>query len=233
MGLDYYIAKELKKLSIDWSTVLQIGRQNWWCTPRETRKLKLAWQHNYSRKLYAEPFFTELGADAVFSVDLVSDENPTYVADLSISWDSGRKFSVVIDGGTGEHIAEQYTYLKNLHDSLYPDGHLISIVPANQCLGHGLYQFSPEYFYRLKGFSPVIVKIITYGFRVTTRNFLEASRWQQRTVGQSYVFAVLRKTGTFALPKQLAVTSSHKKPIPFAQLLLSIPGMRILQRILS
>jgi hypothetical protein len=57
------------------------------------------------------------------------------------------KFSVVIDAGTLEHVFNYPVAIKNCMEMLQAGGHFISITPANNFMGHGFYQFSPELFF--------------------------------------------------------------------------------------
>jgi len=67
-------------------------------------------------------------------------------------------------------------------------GHYISITPANNFMGHGFYQFSPEFFYR--SFSP------SNGFEIERLLFFESrgadAKWQETPdpaiVGKRVVF---------------------------------------------
>jgi hypothetical protein len=55
----------------------------------------------------------------------------------------------VIDGGTLEHIFNYPVAIKNCMEMVQPGGHLLLMTPANNFMGHGFYQFSPELFFRI------------------------------------------------------------------------------------
>jgi SAM-dependent methyltransferase len=59
------------------------------------------------------------------------------------------KFTLVIDAGTLEHIFNFPTAIRNCMRLLEVGGHLVVATPANNFMGHGFYQFSPELFYRV------------------------------------------------------------------------------------
>ena len=231
MGVDYYIAKRIRALSPIGKT-LTIGRQNWWCTKKESQKLGLIWHPDYSRTTYAEPFFCECGASNVDSVDIVSDENPTFVCDLTkpLPTDFGQ-YDTIIDLGTAEHIADQAPYWKNLHSALHHGGRLVVCVPANQHCGHGLYQFSPEFFATMGGFMAT-VWMIEYGWTVKAKPYTPYGRFEVRNTKPTYVYAVLTKNGPFSLPIQNA-TTTHCRIFPFAEYLLDLPFVRNVQRLLA
>ncbi len=55
---------------------------------------------------------------------------------------------VVFDGGAIEHVFHVTQALKNLMELVRVGGWLIQVVPANNMMGHGFWQLSPEVFYR-------------------------------------------------------------------------------------
>jgi hypothetical protein len=102
---------------------------------------------------FAEPFFMRLGARSVDSIDASKFEGASIVADLNqpLPQDLRRRFSVVFDGGTLEHVFDIATALRSCLDLVAVGGHYIGISPANNWPGHGFYQFSPELMFRLLG----------------------------------------------------------------------------------
>ena len=86
---------------------------------------------------------------------------------LPIGDDLKRKFSVVIDGGTLEHVFNFPVAIKNCMQMLDVGGHFFVHTMANNFMGHGFYQFSPELFYRV--FSP------ENGFRDAPRRGVRAA----------------------------------------------------------
>ena len=100
---------------------------------------------------YSEPLFEILGAEKTDSMDFSSYENATILHDLNlpIPDELKNKYSVVIDGGTIEHVFNFPVAIKNCMEALKTGGHYIGISPANNQMGHGFYQFSPELYYRI------------------------------------------------------------------------------------
>jgi len=92
-----------------------------------------------------------LGATEVASFDFSDYERATCIHDFNLLLD--RKFfghfSVVLDGGTLEHIFNFPRAISNCMEMIEPGGHFLGITPANNFVGHGFYQFSPEVFYRV------------------------------------------------------------------------------------
>jgi len=101
---------------------------------------------------WADDFFAKyLGADSVMSMDYSDYESASIVHDLNtpVPADLREKFDVVIDGGSMEHIFDVRQVLENYLIMVKPGGSLFVAVPANNLCGHGFYQFSPEFFYRV------------------------------------------------------------------------------------
>jgi SAM-dependent methyltransferase len=99
---------------------------------------------------YAEPLFEALGATQVETMDNSAFEGAKLIHDLNQPIPSGWKeqFDVVCDGGTLEHVFNFPIALRNVMELLRPGGRLFIHTCANNCCGHGFYQFSPELFYR-------------------------------------------------------------------------------------
>jgi hypothetical protein len=100
---------------------------------------------------YAEPFLRVLGATEIRSFDASNYEQATDIVDfnVTIGGDYRNRFTAVIDGGTLEHVFNFPTAISNCMSMIAPDGHFIGVHPANNFLGHGFYQFSPELFFRV------------------------------------------------------------------------------------
>ena len=98
------------------------------------------------------------------SLDSSDRDGATIIADLNdssfMNSDLEGRFDLVIDGGSLEHVANLPAAVQNYH-SLLADGGLIFLCnPVNGYAGHGLYQFSPEFYYRVfspsNGFQPLL-----------------------------------------------------------------------------
>jgi hypothetical protein len=113
---------------------------------------------------FAEPLLTLLGAQDIKSVDASGYEGASMVHDMNLTIPDGLqgRFSAVIDAGTLEHIFNFPRAIQNCMEMVEVGGHLLLMTPANNFMGHGFYQFSPELFFRVcsdaQGFE--VVKII-------------------------------------------------------------------------
>lgn len=118
---------------------------------------------------YAEPLFRILGAKNVESIDHSDYEKTTIIHDMNLPIDKSfhAKFTCLVDGGTLEHVFNIPTAIKNCMDLLEVGGHFIGISPANNQMGHGFYQFSPELFFRIfsseNGFEVIKMFVTTTG----------------------------------------------------------------------
>lgn len=100
---------------------------------------------------YAENFFRELGAETVDSIDFSGYENATIQHDLNIPIDNSFKnqYSVLYDGGTLEHIFNIPEAFRNCMKMVSVGGHFIQGTVANNFMGHGFWQISPELIFRV------------------------------------------------------------------------------------
>jgi len=99
---------------------------------------------------YSDGFMKAIGVKALHILDISDYENATIIHDLNFPIpDSLRnQFSLVVDIGTSEHVYNVTQSLENLRNLCMPQGHVLVVSPANNWLGHGFYQFSPELFFR-------------------------------------------------------------------------------------
>ncbi len=115
---------------------------------------------------YCEPLLKVLGAGCVDSMDVSPYEKATIIQDLNRPWPPALRdrFSLLIDAGTLEHVFNFPEAIRNCMQAIAPDGHFLCITPANNLLGHGFYQFSPELYFRV--FTPengfTIEKVLVY-----------------------------------------------------------------------
>lgn len=129
---------------------------------------------------YAEDFFEKLlGAESVTSFDNSPYQKASIVHDFNVPvpQDLHRKFDVVIDGGSIEHIFDVRQALENYINLTKKNGYIFINTPANNLCGHGFYQFSPDFFFRAfdesNGFSVENLTLIEAPLK-----FVEACRQQ-------------------------------------------------------
>ncbi|EAQ23145.1 class I SAM-dependent methyltransferase [Roseovarius sp. 217] len=98
---------------------------------------------------YSEGFFGKLGFESIDSMDFSDFEKASIIQDLSADLPKKleRKFDVIYDGGTCEHIFDLPTAYRNIHKMLKPGGVLIGHSPCNNWVNHSFYQINPEMVY--------------------------------------------------------------------------------------
>jgi hypothetical protein len=164
MGVDRHSAELLlwgRSKGVDFTRVLTLGRMGLHLPVGELASVLAAFGLPRSpdqvagyfaeRDGYAEPFFDLLGAREVVSMDASGFEGATLVHDLNqpIPSDWRERYSVVLDGGTLEHVFNYPVALRNCLEMVAIGGHFLAITPANNYMGHGFYQFSPELYARV------------------------------------------------------------------------------------
>ena len=100
---------------------------------------------------FAENLLKILGTEKVDSFDYSDYEGATHIHDFNepIIDEYKGKYSLVIDGGSLEHVFNFPVAIKNLMEMVSVGGTVISSVPVNNQSGHGFYQISPELFFRV------------------------------------------------------------------------------------
>jgi hypothetical protein len=93
------------------------------------------------------------------SLDFNSAEGANIICDLNqpVPSDMRKKFDIVIDGGTLEHIFDIRTAFENIFSLVAVSGFIIHINPLNNWINHGFYQISPGLIiatHKVNGFSP-------------------------------------------------------------------------------
>ncbi len=159
MGLDFHGAA---MVALAWQqkmpmrTVLTLGRQESVLSDAWTAHLKSVYGApveglGHDKEPYGETFFQRLGAERVESLDMSSYQHCTICRDLNEPppAECVEGYDLVYDGGTLEHVFHFPNAIANCMSLVKVGGHFMASVPANQWLGHGFYQFSPELFFRV------------------------------------------------------------------------------------
>jgi SAM-dependent methyltransferase len=160
MGLDINAVQFLiaaRKSGVEFGDVIMLGRQDLNVYPAKMKALLES--HGFSGDTFApgapdtgfaEPVFKALGAKNVYALDASDFEGAEFVHDLNqpLTDKLRERFDLVYDGGTLEHVFNFPQALKNCMEMVRPGGRLILHTIANNWMGHGFYQFSPELFYQ-------------------------------------------------------------------------------------
>jgi len=214
MGLNINGVKLLlhaRQLEVDFEKVLTIGRQMLYLKEREMDHLLD--QAGFPDKdrpggpvngSYAEPFLKLLGAGTTDSLDASAYEEATLIHDLNLPLPEKMRsrYSLVIDGGSLEHVFNFPEAIRNCMNLVQVGGHYLGITPANNFLGHGFYQFSPELYYRIfteaNGFAMVKMYLFADRKKTTFYEVLDPLVLKQRVImanaSPSYLFVLAQKT---------------------------------------
>lgn len=144
-----------KNRGVDFREMLTIGRQNFYNDPRvlkrAARALGLPAEFPGADDEYADRFFrTFLGVEKLESMDATAYEQASIVHDLNqpIPDSLRNRFGVVFDGGSLEHVFHCTQAYKNLMQMVRVGGWFLQLTAANNLLGHGFWQISPELIFR-------------------------------------------------------------------------------------
>jgi hypothetical protein len=161
MGIDVYVLNFLLAYQgQEFGRTLCLGRQGLHVADSDHVRRVLA-RHGVMLPLqelrsadgYAETFLRHMGSSVVEALDFSAFEGATIIHDLNEPVPDRllSRFDCVFDGGTLEHVYNFPQAIVNVKRMLKLGGLFISVNAANNQLGHGLYQFSPELFWRLFG----------------------------------------------------------------------------------
>jgi hypothetical protein len=160
MGLDFHGAAMLalaRQQKMQMRTVLTLGRQDSLLTLPWLQHLRRVYdapvgELDQKAEPYAEAFFKSLGAESVDSLDFSDYQGCTICRDLNApppAEPPKQTYDLVYDGGTLEHVFHFPNAIANCMSLVKVGGHFMASLPADQWLGHGFYQFSPELFFRV------------------------------------------------------------------------------------
>lgn len=146
-----------KSLGVDFTSTATIGRQWFWVDPPTIRRVfsVLGVDRNPEEFLrnntFAEPFFSLLGARETISLDCSSYEDASIIHDMNvpITDELRERFSVVFDGGSIEHVFNAPQAFRNCMEMVRVGGHFTQVSMANNFMGHGFWQLSPEVIFRI------------------------------------------------------------------------------------
>ncbi len=144
------------ELGVSFKRMITLGRMELFMTSDEIGELALKYQQKSIAAVdvssgYAEALYKILGAELADSMDFSDYEKATVIHDLNQPVPDNVKhaYSLVLDGGTIEHVFNFPQAIKNCMEMIETGGHYIGITPVNNLMGHGFYQYSPELYYRI------------------------------------------------------------------------------------
>jgi hypothetical protein len=180
MGLDLASIQLLccaKNIGVDFTEALMIGRQEILCGLDEARRALSAagiagdCAREIRKGEFGEPVYRLMGAKNIYSLDGSDYEKANIVCDLNGPCPDSlkKRFSIVHDGGTLEHVFNIAQAFKTCMEMVRIGGSFVQVTAANNFMGHGFWQLSPETMFRIfckeNGY-----KIKTVLLRVVERN---------------------------------------------------------------
>jgi len=102
--------------------------------------------YDYSENLFRNLYEEKCKYIYVDSMDNSDYEGASIIHNLNNPFNSSKKYQYIYDGGTIEHIFNIPQVIENIIDMLDINGLFVSITCNNNFSGHGIYQFSPEFF---------------------------------------------------------------------------------------
>jgi SAM-dependent methyltransferase len=165
MGLDVHALRfllEARKAGVPMGRTATLGRQSLSVPPqllaRTLSEYGLPTSEADAHALIAKSggyvdtlMIDKLGVEELTSFDASDYEQATVIHDMNQPIDERfyAQFDLVIDGGTLEHVFHFPTAIKNALSMVKQGGRFVMTAPANNAMGHGFYQFSPELLYRV------------------------------------------------------------------------------------
>ena len=169
---------EARARGVDFSRTVTLGRQRLYLTPADLTALSARYRPDLRDRLddlkYGEPaddFLKRfLGVRDLQALDHSAYEGAAITHDLNAPLPAHlrERFDIVIDSGTLEHVFNLPTAIATCMQLVTRGGTLFASSPANNMCGHGFYQLSPEFFFRLfknaNGFSLARLVLVTHPF---------------------------------------------------------------------
>ncbi|MEZ4753771.1 MAG: hypothetical protein R3A13_05600 [Bdellovibrionota bacterium] len=133
---------------------ITIGRQSLVLTEDEKNYIstKLNKNHLQITSEYADEYIKSLlGLEDLKSMDISDYEGAEIIHDLNheLPEELNEKFDLLIDGGSLEHIFNIPEAIKSYMKLIKEGGDLFIVTVGNNHFGHGFYQLSPDFFYRV------------------------------------------------------------------------------------
>jgi hypothetical protein len=104
-------------------------------------------EYNYDKNIFCENLLLHLGFGNIDSIDNSNYEDANIIHNLNLPISNNlKKYDYILDCGTIEHIFNTPQVCENIINLLNHDGIYLSVTPNNNFSGHGIYQFSPEFY---------------------------------------------------------------------------------------
>ena len=154
MGLQFQQVMEITKFVKDHhiNSVCMIGKQDILMSREDFMIAASDFNFNLNtdyKSMDAFDFFHMIGVEKVSALDISDYEGCDIIFDLNSEMPPEQyigKFDFVIDGGTLEHVFNQYNAINNINALVAERGYVYHMLPCAGFIDHGFYSFSPTYF---------------------------------------------------------------------------------------
>jgi len=101
------------------------------------------------QKFFTKDFFLALNFKSYDSID-INGAYESYKFDLNkdifLEYNFNKKYNLVINNGTGEHVFNQQALFSNIHNLVEKNAIMLHILPFIDWINHGFYNFNPLIF---------------------------------------------------------------------------------------
>ena len=213
MGVDVYVMDFLLKFrGRSLGDTLWLGRQGFHVHDEDLGNSVL---QSYDKRMSidkikgttgcCEEFFSYLGSANVKSLDYSNFEGAEIIHDLNdpVPHQLIDQFDCIFDGGTIEHVFDFRAATSNIKKMLKVGGLFLMVNGANNFLGHGLYQFSPELLWRTfsrdNGFQVELMQLVDIVGKPSPKDVPDPAVLGQRSnmtmsAARTYILMAARKT---------------------------------------
>ena len=169
--------EELKKSDYfkNCNSVIDLGSQN--IEPSHQVRAKYLIQHpNPESKeiVITKDFYKHLGFSEYSSID-ADGERGSLIYDLNQNleqkYNFRKKFDLVTNFGTSEHVFNQKNFFENVHNLTKVNGSIIHILPFEGYFNHGYFNYQPSFFYDLALFNNYQIIYFWYFSERPDKNF--------------------------------------------------------------
>jgi len=132
------------------------------------------------KKFTTQEYFLSLGFKNYNSID-INGAYKSYKFDLNKDivsmYKFNKKYDLVINNGTGEHIFNQYALFLNMHNLTKKNGLLLHILPFIDWINHGFYNFNPIVFADLAASNDYDIVKLSFANRNATEIIIESKSY--------------------------------------------------------
>lgn len=157
------------------------------CIPHSSAYFISRYPNRAKDFVHARTFFGMMGITDYWDMDFSDRDKPQILHDLNtpIPQRYIGKFSLIVDGGTMEHVFDVRQVMWNIVQMCKMSGWVVHLTPASNFMDHGFYSFSPclfHDFYEANGFGD----IICYIWQANPQNYFEPCPYFQYTYGMRF-----------------------------------------------